>query len=307
MGRSPTRSLQKALGQDEGRLSGQAAPGGRRACRSSRRCATSARDIKNHVLAHLDLYLEEFESNVTGAGRPGSLGPDRRASARRSSWKSAARRCPKIVTKGKSMIAEEIELNDHLEKHGIEPVETDLGEYIIQLRKERPATSSRPPSTSTRTVVADTSWRHTQARPHRSLDEPRALVNEAREMLRQKFLAADVGITGANFLIAETGSSCRDQRGQRRPDADAAQIHIVLASIEKVVPRWRMPHHPAGAGALGDGPGISAYTTFSTGPRRPGDLDGPEHYHVVILDNGRTACSAPSCRTCCAASAAAPA
>ena len=130
-------------------------------------------------------------------------------------------------------------------------------------------------------------------------------------MLRERFLAADVGITGANFLVAETGTSIIvTNEGNGDLTQTLPQVHIVLASIEKIVPTLEdAAPDPAGAGALGDRRRrCRVYTTFSTGPRRPGDPDGPSEYHVVILDNGRSAHARHgSSRTCCAASAAAPA
>ena len=197
----------------------------------------------------------------------------------------------KIVTKGKSMVAEEIGLNDHLEANGITPVETDLGEYIIQLRHEPPSHIIAPAIHLMKEQVADTF-----RAAHRDLDPtgrsptPRQLCDEARAVLRPQFLAADVGITGANFLIAETGSSIIvTNEGNGDLTQTLPRVHIVVTSIEKVVPTLedaatllRLLARSA------TGQEFSSYTTISTGPRRPGDLDGPEQYHVVLLDNGRT-------------------
>ena len=143
----------------------------------------------------------------------------------------------------------------------------------------------------------------------RRLEEPAAMFAEARRVLRQRFLAADVGITGANFLIAETGSSIIVTN---EGNGDLTQIlpkaHIVLASLEKIVPTLEDAATLLRVLARSaTGQEMSVYTTFSTGPKRPGDLDGPDEYHVVLLDNGRRRCSAASSRTSCAASAAAPA
>lgn len=196
-----------------------------------------ARDIKNHVLEHLDLYLERFEEKVTANG--GKVHWCRTPGEARDAILEICRSVDaKIVTKGKSMIAEEIELNDHLEKNGLEPVETDLGEYIIQLRKEAPSHIIAPAVHLNKEDVAETFFKiHDRLDPKRSLEEPRALVNEARQMLRQKFLTADVGITGANFLIAETGSTVIvTNEGNGDLTQTLPKIHIVLASLEKVVP-----------------------------------------------------------------------
>src|SRR6266581_8418795 len=185
------------------------------------------------------------------------------------------------------MVAEEIALNDHLEANGITPVETDLGEYIIQLRHEPPSHIIAPAIHLMKEQVAD-AFRaaHTDLDPARQLEEPRALCEEARTILRPQFLAADVGITGANFLIAETGSSIIvTNEGNGDLTQTLPRVHIVLASLEKLVPTFedaatilRLLARSA------TGQEFSTYTTFSTGPRRPEDTDGPGEYHVVLLD-----------------------
>jgi L-lactate dehydrogenase complex protein LldF len=189
------------------------------------------------------------------------------------------------------MVGEEIAINAHLEAHGIVPVETDLGEYIIQLRGETPSHIIAPAIHLTQDQVeADFRRLHTKLPRERVLVEPTQLVAEARQILREKFLAADVGITGANFLIAETGSSVIvTNEGNGDLTQSLPKVHIVLASIDKMVPTLddvntliRLLARSA------TGQEISTYTTFSTGPRRASDPDGPEACHVVILDNGRS-------------------
>src|SRR5690606_34946879 len=191
-----------------------------------------------------------------------------------------------------SMIAEEIGLNDFLEENGIRPIETDLDEYIIQLRKEPPSHIIAPAVHVTQDQIEADFRNHHKALPaDRNLAEPQQLVAEAREMLRRKYLDADVGITGANYLIAETGSSVIvTNEGNGDLTQILPRIHIVLATIEKIVPTLadvsqilRLLARSA------TGQEFSVYTTFSTGPRRTGDPDGPQEYHVVILDNGRSA------------------
>ena len=198
----------------------------------------------------------------------------------------------KTVTKGKSMIAEEVGLNDFLEQNGITPVETDLGEYIIQLRHEPPSHLIAPAMHLVKEQVADTfRAAHRALDPGRPLTEPRQLCDEARALLRPRFLAADVGITGANFLVAETGSSIIvTNEGNGDLTQTLPRVHIVIASLEKLVPTFE------DAASLlrllarsATGQEFSSYTTVSTGPRRQGDLDGPQAYHVVLLDNGRSA------------------
>jgi L-lactate dehydrogenase complex protein LldF len=249
------------------------------------------RDIKNHVLAHLDLYLETFERNVTALGGQVHWAADA-AEARDQVLAICRAAGAKSVTKGKSMIAEEIGINEHLEENGITPVETDLGEYIIQLRHETPSHIIAPAIHLIKSQVAETfRAAHTQLDAARPLDEPRQLCDEARQLLRPKFLAADVGITGANFLVAETGSSVIvTNEGNGDLTQNLPRVHIVLASLEKIVPTLedlstllRLLARSA------TGQEFSTYTTVSSGPRRSGDGDGPEEYHVVLLDNGRSA------------------
>src|SRR5437763_1983336 len=248
------------------------------------------RAIKDHTLANLDFYLELYERNVTAAG--GKVHWARTAEEARAAILYICRAAgAKIVTKGKSMVAEEIALNDHLEANGITPVETDLGEYIIQLRHEPPSHIIAPAIHLLKEQVADAfRTAHTELDPARPLIDPRALCDEARTVLRPRFLDADVGITGANFLFAETGSSIIvTNEGNGDLTQTLPRVHIVITSIEKVVPTLedtatllRLLARSA------TGQEFSSYTTLSTGPRRPGDLDGPEQYHVVLLDNGRT-------------------
>ena len=248
-----------------------------------------AREIKDHTLAHLDLYLERYEAKVREGGgmvhwcatpaeaRETILGLCREAGAG-------------TVTKGKSMIAEEIGLNDFLEANGIVPVETDLGEYIIQLAGEPPSHIIAPAVHMTREDIAELFFEKHRVHDLPRREEARELVDDARRILRPQYLAADVGITGANFLVAETGSSVIvTNEGNGDLTQSLPGMHIVVASLEKVVPTL------ADATTIlrvlarsATGQEFSTYTTFSTGPRRPGDLDGPERYHVVLLDNGRS-------------------
>ena len=249
------------------------------------------RAIKDHVLAYLDFYLELYERNVAASG--GHVHWARNAEEARAAILDICRAAnAKIVTKGKSMVAEEIALNDHLEANGITPVETDLGEYIIQLRHEPPSHIIAPAIHLMKEQVADAfRGAHTELDPARPLTDPRALCDEARTVLRPRFLAADVGITGANFIIAETGSSIIvTNEGNGDLTQILPRVHIVVTGIEKIVPTLedaatllRLLARSA------TGQEFSSYTTISTGPRRAGDLDGPEEYHVVLVDNGRSA------------------
>lgn len=250
----------------------------------------SARDIKNHTLAHLDLYLENYCERVEESG--GHVHWAQTAQDARDIVLNICRKADaRTVTKGKSMISEEIAINDFLEDHGIEPIETDLGEYIIQLRREAPSHIIAPAvHVLKEQVEADFRAKHDHLARDRNLDAPESLLNEARTVLRQKFQEADVGITGANFLIAETGTSVIvTNEGNGDLTQTLPKIHIVLASIEKITPTLEdVSQILRVLGRSATGQEMSVYTTFSTGPRRHRDVDGPEEYHVVLLDNGRT-------------------
>jgi len=250
----------------------------------------AARDIKAHTLAHLDLYLEAYEAKVLAAGGAVHYAATTQT-ANAIVLDICRRHGAKSIAKGKSMIGEEMGLNAALESAGITPVETDLGEYVIQLRHEMPSHIIAPAVHLTKDQIgADFRRAHKGLPPERDLTEPAALLTEARKILREKFLAADIGITGANFLIAETGTSIIvTNEGNGDLSQCLPKVHIVLASIEKLVPTLE------DAGALlrvlarsATGQDMSVYTTLSTGPRRPGDPDGPDEYHVILLDNGRT-------------------
>ena len=248
------------------------------------------KDLRNEVLEHLDVYLEMYEEKAKAAGANVHWARDS-AEARDVILKICQDAGAKLVTKGKSMISEEIGLNTHLEGAGLEVAETDLGEYIIQLRGETPSHIIAPSiHVNPDQVEAKFRETHTHLPEDRVLSEPNQLVDEARQVLRQKYIAADVGITGANFLIAETGSSIIvTNEGNGDLTQSLARVHVVIASIDKVIPTLedvtsilRLLARSA------TGQEFSAYTTFSTGPRRDADPDGPEAYHVVLLDNGRS-------------------
>ncbi|HRD34324.1 MAG TPA: LutB/LldF family L-lactate oxidation iron-sulfur protein [Rhodocyclaceae bacterium] len=245
-----------------------------------------AKNLKNHILENLDHYLERYEAAVTKAG--GQVHWARDAQEARAIILDICKRVnAKTVTKGKSMVSEEIGLNEALIEHGMEVVETDLGEYIIQLANEPPSHIIAPAVHKTKNQVSDL-FEAAHGGPRKT--EVADLVNEARQVLREKYFRADVGITGGNFLIAETGSSMIvTNEGNGDLTQTLAKVHIVTSGIERVVPRLddaslflRLLARSA------TGQETETYTTVSTGPRRAGDLDGPEEYHVVLVDNGRS-------------------
>ena len=246
--------------------------------------------IKDHTLAFLDVYLEQFEAAVEAAGGQvhwaGSAIDAQRIVTDICRQAKAGR-----VTKAKTMAGEEVALNEALEAAGFEAVETDLGEYIIQLAKEPPSHIIAPAVHKTRQQICELfDKHHHDGRLGAALREVPDLVNEARERLREKFLTADVGITGANFLVAESGSiALVTNEGNADLTHTLPRVHIAIAGIEKLVPTLddaasmlRLLARSA------TGQDTSTYTTFVTGPKRGDDPDGPEAFHVVLLDNGRS-------------------
>jgi L-lactate dehydrogenase complex protein LldF len=250
----------------------------------------SARAMKDHALHHLDLYLQEYERKVVESGGIVHWAEDADA-ARAIVLDLCRKHGAKLVTKSKSMVTEEIDLAHHLAEHGITAVETDFGEYIIQLRGERPSHIVGPSIHLNREQIAETFRRVHIGRPaDRDLGEAWKLLREAREELRQKFLMADVGITGANFLIAEDGSAVIvTNEGNADLTHGLPRVHIMVASIEKIVPTLEDSMQIMRLLARSTtGQDTTVYTTFVNGPKRPEDPDGPEEYHVVLVDNGRS-------------------
>jgi L-lactate dehydrogenase complex protein LldF len=254
------------------------------------RLRDEARALKDHTLLHLDLYLEAYERKVVESGGHVHFAPSA-AEARDIVLKLCREAGARLVTKGKSMVSEEIGLNAHLQAAGIEVAETDLGEHIIQIRGETPSHIIAPVIHLNKEEIAEDFIRtHIGLPRERPLSTVPDLVAEARAVLREKFVAADVGITGANLLIAETGSSVIvTNEGNGDLTETLPRVHIVIASIEKIVPTLedactvlRLLARSA------TGQEITTYTTFATGPAREDDPDGPREYHVILLDNGRS-------------------
>jgi L-lactate dehydrogenase complex protein LldF len=248
-----------------------------------------ARDIKNHTLEHLDLYLEAFEAKVQAQGGEvhwASSDDEAREIVLTLCRNAGAQR----VTKSKSMVTEEIDLVAYLETNGLEAVETDLGEYIIQLRQEKPSHIVAPAVHLNQEQVADTFFKHhSKLGFNEKQTDRQSLVAEARQVLRDKFISADVGISGANFLIAETGSIVLvTNEGNAELTTALPDTHIVVTGIEKVVPTLEDASTMVRLLARSAvGQDISGYTSFVTGPKQKGDTDGASHFHVVLVDNGR--------------------
>ena len=249
-----------------------------------------AKQIKKHTLSHLDYYLEEFEKNFTKQGGHVHWARDANE-ARQIIVDICKQHNAKTVAKGKSMASEEIGINEALEEAGVEPIETDLGEYILQLAKEPPSHIIVPCVHKTRAEIIELfSNNHKKYGFDKTLSEVPELVDEARKVMRSKFLNADIGMTGANFLVAETGSTVIvTNEGNGDLCCTLPKVHIVTAGLEKVVPTLNdvsLLTRLLGRSATGQE--ITAYTTFTTGPKRLHDQDGAEEMHVVLIDNGRT-------------------
>jgi len=241
---------------------------------------------KREAIANLDRLLEQFAAKLESRGAHVHWASTA-AQAREIIVGIAKERRAKSVVKSKAMTAEEIHLNDALERAGLEVVESDLGEFIVQLRKEPPYHIVFPAMHLTRGEIREVFDRELGDAPS---DGPEELTMVARRVLRGKYLRADLGITGANFAVVETGMiAVTENEGNARLTAALPQTMITLVGIEKVLPRmadlallWPMLA-TVGAGQL-----ISGYNTVYGGPRQPGEADGPEEFHVVLLDNGRT-------------------
>jgi L-lactate dehydrogenase complex protein LldF len=244
-----------------------------------------AKHIKEHTLAHLDQYLEQLEAAIHKAGGEVHWAADA-AEVRHIVLDIARQKNCRRVVKSKSMTTEEVHLNPALESAGLEVTETDFGEFIIQLAGERPSHLVAPAVHHTRESVARVLSRHLgEELP----DDPRTLALTGRRVLREKFYYADMGITGANFAVAETGTiALVTNEGNGRLTTTWPRIHVALMGMEKVIPRLQdLPVFLKLLARAATGQTLSVYTTIITGPRRPGELDGPEEFHLVILDNGR--------------------
>ena len=245
-----------------------------------------ARQIKIHTLDHLDYYLEMLHDNVTAAGGQVHFAADA-AEANSIVSHLAQSRGVKVATKSKSMVSEELELNPVLESIGVDVYETDLGEYIIQLAGETPSHLVAPALHKSKEDVAEL-FADKLGVPY---DEDIVrMAGTARQVLRDKFMQADLGISGANFVVAETGTLVIvTNEGNGRLCTSAPRIHIGITGMEKVIPSMQdlaiflrlLPRSATGQR-------ISSYVSMITGPRREDDEDGPEEFHLVLVDNGRS-------------------
>jgi len=244
-------------------------------------------EIKRDAVNHLDRYLLQFEEKVIAHGGHVFWAAD---SAEACAYISALaqRHNVRMVVKSKSMVTEEINLSHALEKIGIKVWETDLGEFIVQLRNEPPYHIVTPAMHLNRRQISELF--HEKLGEAVEGDDPAKLVALARRKLREAFFSADMGISGANFLVADSGViAISTNEGNGRLCTSVPRIHVAVTGIEKVIPRledlatlWPV------LATSGTGQGITTYGTLIGGPRRPGEADGPEEFHVVLVDNGRS-------------------
>jgi L-lactate dehydrogenase complex protein LldF len=248
----------------------------------------AAVERRNRALDRLDLWLEIFERNARARGAEVLYARDY-AEASRLIVDVARRHGVRKVTKSKSMVSEEVQLNAAFAAAGVQPVETDLGEYILQINDNEPPSHIIAPVIHKDKDEISELFARTHHTPRKS--EVTQLTREAREVLRSHFLSADMGVTGANFLIAETGSVAivTNEGNEGMCTIMPPKVHVVLTGIEKVLPTLEdlatlMRLLPRSA----TGQAISNYFSILTGPRRAGELDGPEHMVYVLVDGGRT-------------------
>jgi len=246
----------------------------------------AAAEIKWEAINHLDACLEEFASKLEARGGKvfwASTG----AEARDYILEICRRRKARCIVKSKTMTSEEIHLNDALEKEGYSVVESDLGEYILQLRKEAPYHFVFPAMHLTRGEIKALFDREIGDVPS---DDPEVLTMAARRVLRKTYCEADIGISGANFAIAETGMiSITENEGNARLTTSLPKVHIAVMGIEKVLPKLEdLALFLPLLGTAGAGQALTGYNSMIGGPRQPGECDGPEEFHVVLIDNHRT-------------------
>lgn len=245
-----------------------------------------AKNVKWKAIENLDEHLEQFEKNFTSRGGKVIWAEDA-DEALYAVLQICKEKNTKQVVKSKSMVTEEIHLNDFLAKHNIDSVETDLGEYIQQLDGEAPYHIVTPAMHKSKEDVAKLFHEKLGVEPNLS---PSELTQIARRNLREKYITSEVGITGGNFLIADIGAVCvSENEGNGRLSTAFPKTHIAIVGIEKVLPSindlslfWPL------LATYGTGQNVTVYNTIFTGGRQIGENDGPEEMYVILLDNGRT-------------------
>jgi L-lactate dehydrogenase complex protein LldF len=245
-----------------------------------------AHDVKDHTLSRLDHYLEELERKVIAQGGK-VVWADTGAEALEFIVGLLQEREIKKVAKSKTMLGEEIHLNEELERAQLDPVETDLGEYIIQLSRETPFHIVTPALHKSKEEVVELFGRELGMPP---TDDVEAITATARAVLRRHFLTAGAGITGVNFGVAETGTLVVvENEGNVRLCASLPEVHIAIMGIEKVIPRARdLAVFLKLLSRSATGQKSTSYVNFINGPRREGEWDGPRDFYLVLVDNGRS-------------------
>ncbi len=245
-----------------------------------------AKNKKWEAIEHLDLYLTQFEDQITKRGAKVFWAEDSEQALNFIGELCKEKQC-KSVVKSKSMVTEEIHLNDYLTSIGVESVETDLGEYIQQMDGEAPYHIVTPAMHKSKEDVAQLFNKHLGT--DISLT-PEQLTLVARKNLRDKYVQAEIGITGANFILSDIGGiALTENEGNARLSVAWPKTHVVIVGIEKTIPSmndlglfWPL------LATYGTGQQITVYNSIITGPRQPGEVDGPEEMYVILLDNGRT-------------------
>nr|WP_285842664.1 LutB/LldF family L-lactate oxidation iron-sulfur protein [Metabacillus litoralis] len=244
-------------------------------------------EIRTHTLENLDYYLEQLSENVVKRGGHVFFASTKEE-ANEYITKVAKEKQAKKVVKSKSMVTEEIHLNSALEKAGCEVVETDLGEYILQLDDHDPPSHIVVPALhKNKEQIRDT---FKEKRGYDKSEIPEELALFAREQLRQEFLSADLGITGCNFAVAESGSiSLVTNEGNAGLVTALPKTQITVMGMERIVPTWEELDIMVSLLCRSSvGQKLTSYITGLTGPKDEGDVDGPEEFHLVIVDNGRS-------------------
>ena len=245
-----------------------------------------AKNLKWRALESLDRLLEAFDANITRRGAKVIWAENAKQALEEVKQICIEKKC-KTIVKSKSMVTEEIKLNDFLHQHGIESVETDLGEYIQQLDDEPPYHIVTPAMHKSKEDVARLFAEKLNTSPELS---PEQLTLVAREKLRQKYAQAEIGITGANFVISDIGAiAVTENEGNARLSCAFPKTHIAIVGIEKMIPSvsdlalfWPL------LATYGTGQRITSYNSIVLGPKQPGEQDGPEEMYVILIDNGRT-------------------
>jgi L-lactate dehydrogenase complex protein LldF len=242
--------------------------------------------IKGKVVAHLADYLEEFEKNAQKNGIEVIWSIDANEAIKEIT-RVLKENSAKLLVKSKSMISEEIELNEHVEKAGVESVETDLGEFIVQVAGEKPYHILTPAMHKSKEDVARL-FNEKFETPAGATPEELTLF--VRKKLREKFISAEIGVTGANFLIADIGGvALTENEGNGLMTVSFPKVHIVISGIEKLLPSINdLPLFLPLLSALGTGQQVTVYNSLLTGPKRDSESSGPEKMVVVLLDNKRT-------------------